>query len=231
MNLETIHTDALTASLNAGGFALLNRILSPSECEAVVGMYDEPARFRKTISMERYRFGLGEYKYLNYPLPDLLQNLREALYPRIVPVANHWMQVLNTGITYPENHADFLEDCRAQGQTLATPLILRYGEGGFNTLHQDLYGDVYFPLQAVVFLNRAGVDYTGGEFVLTEQIPRAQSKAVVLNPGQGDVLIFTTQYRPQKGTRGYYRVAMKHGVSPVRSGRRHTLGIIFHDAK
>ena len=180
--------------------------------------------------MERHRFGLGEYKYFQYPLPELLQNLRTELYPYLVPVANQWMEALKMGKTFPVTHSALLEECARHGQLKPTPLILKYGKGGFNTLHQDLYGEVYFPLQCVLFLNEPGIDYTGGEFVLTQQTPRAQSRAIVLTPKKGDMLIFTTSFRPVQGSRGYYRATIKHGVSEVLRGERHTLGIIFHDA-
>ncbi|MFD1143067.1 2OG-Fe(II) oxygenase [Larkinella insperata] len=231
MNTDQLDWKAVRASLVERGFAQLNGLVDRAACQQLMALYAEPRHFQKTISMERYRFGQGEYKYFNYPLPGFLQTLRTGLYEELHPVANQWMKNLNRAITYPATHADFLQTCRENGQLLATPLLLRYGVGGYNTLHQDLYGEVYFPLQAVVFLNKPGIDYTGGEFVLTEQVPRAQSKATVLTPGQGDVLIFTTQFRPQKGTKGYFRVAMKHGVSTVHSGTRYTLGIIFHDAQ
>ncbi len=217
--------------LNNKGFVVIDKILNDEECKTIISMYNDPILFRKTIVMERYRFGAGEYKYFTYPLPEIIQQLREKLYQLLYPVANSWFKALNIDVQFPETHKEFIKVCNASNQTLATPLILKYGVGGHNTLHQDLYGDVYFPLQAVVFLNKPGEDYTGGEFVMTEQIPRAQSKAIVLNPDQGDTLIFTTQFRPQKGTKGYYRVNMKHGVSEIYSGERHTLGIIFHDAK
>jgi len=181
--------------------------------------------------MERYRFGLGEYKYFQYPLTDLITEIRERIYKYLAPVANKWMEFLKIDTRYPDNHEALQKLCAAGGQELPTALILKYGKGGFNTLHQDLYGDIYFPMQAVLFLNQPEEDYTGGEFVLTEQIPRAQSKANVLKPERGDMLIFTTNFRPVKGSKGYYRVNMKHGVSPLHSGERHTLGIIFHDAR
>ena len=221
---------ALLESLNKG-FAILDKVLNGDECKSIIRMYSDTTLFRKTIVMERYRFGLGEYKYFNYPLPNTIQQLREHLYKLLYPVANSWFKSLNINFQFPERHEAFIKICNANNQTLATPLILKYGAGGHNTLHQDLYGNIYFPLQAVVFLNKPGEDYTGGEFVMTEQIPRAQSKAIVLQPEQGDVLIFTTQFRPQKGAKGHYRINMKHGVSEVHSGERHTLGIIFHDAK
>ena len=180
--------------------------------------------------MERYRFGLGEYRYFKYPLPNLIQNIRENIYPKLAPIANKWMEVLNIDQNYPDSFESFQERCQASGQTKPTVLILKYGPGGHNTLHQDMYGDIFFPIQIVLFLNDPEEDYTGGEFVLTQQTPRAQSKAIVLKHGKGDMLIFTTNFRPVKGTKGYYRVNMKHGVSEVHTGNRYTLGIIFHDA-
>jgi hypothetical protein len=180
--------------------------------------------------MERYRFGLGEYKYFNYPLPGIIEKLRQDIYPKLAPIANNWMRILNIDKQYPATLPELLEQCHQHHQTRATPLILKYGKGGYNTLHQDLYGDIYFPMQLVLFLDEPGTDYEGGEFVLIEQKPRAQSRAIVLKPHKGDMLIFTTNFRPVKGSKGYYRVNMKHGVSEVTSGQRHTLGIIFHDA-
>lgn len=220
----------IARQLQENGYVIIPQALTQQDAQTLSSAYHEPAFYRKTIVMARYRFGLGEYKYFRYPLPPLLQSLRETLYARIAPVANKWMEQLETGISYPGEHAAFLERCRANGQELPAVLILQYETGGFNTLHQDLYGDVYFPIQAVLFLDEAGKDYTGGEFVITEQVPRAQSKAIVLQPGKGDILLFTTQFRPLKGSRGFYRAHMKHGVSALRSGHRHTLGIIFHDA-
>jgi uncharacterized protein len=181
--------------------------------------------------MARYQFGIGEYKYFNYPLPSLVQTLRTEVYPHLAKVANRWMNVLNIKTLFPEKHEDLLKICHRNGQNRPTPLILKYTVGGYNTLHQDLYGDVWFPFQMVIFLNEPNQDFTGGEFVLIEQRPRMQSVAEVLSPKQGDMLIFTTNFRPVKGTKGYYRTNMRHGVSKVRSGIRHTLGIIFHDAK
>ncbi|RRB02776.1 2OG-Fe(II) oxygenase [Larkinella rosea] len=226
INWEEAHT-----SLNENGFFVLPQVVSPEECQQLIATYDEPDAFRKTVVMERYGYGVGEYKYFNYPLPDLIQTLRTTLYESIFHVANHWSEVLKLGIDYPPTHADFITVCNKNDQNRATPLLLKYGEGGLNMLHQDLYGDVYFPLQAVAFLSEPGDDYTGGEFVLTEQIPRSQSKATVLTPKRGDILLFTTQFRPEKSKRGYYRVTMRHGVSKVHSGNRYTMGIIFHDAK
>lgn len=217
-------------NLHQKGYALVSNLLDAAECDTLIHQYDNPAYYRKTIVMERYRFGLGEYKYLSYPLPELIGNLRESVYPRLAPVANKWMEVLNLGRPYPDKFEDFQALCRTNGQVKPTVLTLKYGPGGHNTLHQDLYGDLFFPIQMVLFLSEPEKDYTGGEFVLTEQIPRAQSKAIVLKPKKGDALLFTTNFRPVKGTRGYYRVNMKHGVSEVLTGSRYTLGIIFHDA-
>ncbi len=217
-------------SINEKGYAILPSLLSPELCESLIEAYHDPTRYRKTIDMQRYRFGQGEYKYFNYPLPDVIQQLRNDLYVHLAAIANEWATQLNTGISYPHKHAPFLEMCTAKNQTRPTPLILRYGPGGFNTLHQDLYGEIYFPFQVVIVLNQNGVDFTGGEFVMTEQIPRAQSKALVIQPNQGDAIVFTTHSRPIKGTRGYYRANMKHGISEVKSGERYALGIIFHDA-
>lgn len=230
MNLEFIDWNSALSALNAKGFAQLAGILSESECQALTDLYDNPHYFRKTIQMERYRFGSGEYKYFHHPLPDTIQHLRSYLYEKLQPLAGQWNEVLKLRQHYPPLHAEFLAHCAAHGQTLATPLILRYGIGGFNTLHQDLYGSVYFPFQAVIFLNQSGRDFTGGEFVITEQIPRAQSKASVFSPTQGSLLLFTTHSRPKSGARGYYRAQLNHGVSTVHTGQRHTLGIIFHDA-
>lgn len=221
---------ALHEALHLKGYALIPQLLTEKECEEAGALYPQDQYFRKTIQMARYRFGSGEYKYFQYPLPPLVQSLREGLYPHLAPVANHWMKLYKENIVYPTGLRDFLEQCHQQGQLRPTPLLLTYGKDDYNTLHQDLYGEVYFPMQAVAFLSKPGMDYTGGEFVLTEQKPRMQSRAIVLSPEQGDVLVFTTHSRPVSGTRGYYRAAMKHGVSALQSGHRKTLGIIFHDA-
>ncbi len=218
-----------TENLHNKGFALLPNILTGNECAALAASYGDEILYRKTITMQRYRFGLGEYKYFTYPLPGILQTVRQSVYPFLAPVANTWMKALAIPQAYPDNFAAFQQVCRTHNQTQPTVLILQYGVGGHNTLHQDLYGDVFFPIQLVLFLNEPGVDYTGGEFVLTQQTPRAQSKATVLAPGKGDILLFTTNFRPVKGTKGYYRASMKHGVSEVHTGQRNTVGIIFHD--
>jgi hypothetical protein len=228
--LATIDWQAVGEQLNQKGFAIVPGLLTSSQCSILIAGYQNPEAYRKTVVMERYRFGLGEYKYFNYPLPDLIQSIRASVYPKLIPVANSWMKVLNIATVFPDTHEQLLAQCNAYKQNKATVLILKYGKGGYNTLHQDLYGEVYFPIQAVLFLNEPDEDFTGGEFVLTEQTPRAQSKAIVLKPKKGDMLVFTTNFRPVKGSKGYYRVNMKHGVSEIRSGERHTLGIIFHDA-
>lgn len=228
--LANIDWPRVAESMHARGYAHVPQLLAANECQQLIAAYDDPALYRKTITMERYRFGLGEYKYFAYPLPAILQAIRETVYPHLVPVANRWMESLGIDRRFPATLADLHLLCQQHGQTLPTVLILRYGEGGHNTLHQDLYGEVFFPMQLVLFLNEPGEDYTGGEFVLTQQIPRAQSKAIVLQPRRGDMLIFTTNFRPIHGTRGFYRAAMRHGISEVHTGQRHTLGIIFHDA-
>jgi len=221
---------ALENELNVNGFAIVRGILSDSVCEKFVADYERQDLYRKTVVMERHRFGLGEYKYFTYPLPEIVADIRESIYPKLVPIANLWAKELSMGVRFPESLDGLRKLCAENGQTKPTPLILKYGKGGFNTLHQDLYGEVYFPMQLAFFLNEPDVDYTGGEFVLTQQTPRAQSKAIVLRPKKGDMIIFTTNFRPVKGVRGYYRAAMRHGVSEVTSGSRHTLGVIFHDA-
>lgn len=228
--LLNINQDEIEHGLNAKGFVHLQHVLSKEESLMLQGIYNSDI-FRSVINMQRYRFGKGEYKYFSYPLPDLLRSLREDFYRHLAPIANRWMNSLGLDVSYPANHSDFIKQCHDKGQLRPTPLILRYEEGGFNTLHQDLYGDVYFPFQVVFVLTEPMKDHEGGELVFVEQLPRAQSKAEVLNPAQGDAVIFTTYFRPVQGTRGYYRAKMKHGVSPVRSGMRMALGIIFHDGK
>jgi hypothetical protein len=224
-----VHT-SLRDDLFLQGFSKVPGLLTQGQCEELQGLYGEGALFRSIINMQRYRFGKGEYKYFAYPLPGLLQELRSKYYTLLAPVANAWMQALNIETVYPEQHEAFLKQCHDHKQLRPTPLVLRYEAGGYNTLHQDLYGQVYFPFQMVLALSQPGRDYEGGEFVMTEQVPRAQSKAQVIPLNQGDALIFTTNFRPVQGARGYYRAAMKHGVSEVRSGVRYALGIIFHDA-
>lgn len=221
---------AVTEEMHSKGYALVPNLLTDRDCEMLIDNYSNPSFYRKTVVMERYRFGLGEYKYFSYPLPDLIQTIRQEVYSKLAPVANTWMEVLHIEKKFPDKFDELQKLCHDNNQTKPTPLILQYGQGGYNTLHQDLYGDIFFPIQLVLFLNEPGKDFTGGEFVLTQQTPRAQSKAIVLNPRKGDMLMFTTNFRPVKGSKGYYRVNMKHGVSEVHEGKRHTLGIIFHDA-
>lgn len=229
--ISALNWPLITQSLNEKGYAIVPDIITDNEYNELIKNYSNNSLYRKTVVMARHRFGLGEYKYYKYPLPNIISDLRQTIYPYLVPIANMWNEVLKIPVRYPDKHEELQWLCAEAGQKLPTALILQYGEGGFNTLHQDLYGDVYFPLQTVFFLNQPDVDYTGGEFVLTQQIPRAQSKAIVLKPQKGDMMIFTTNFKPEKGTKGYYRMKMKHGVSQVRSGQRHTLGIIFHDAQ
>jgi hypothetical protein len=228
--LSQLDWDAVTDKLHDNGFVTLEKLISEEECDGIASLYAQDKYFRKTISMARYRFGEGEYKYFQYPLPPLVQLLRQELYPHLAPIANAWMKAFKNSATYPPILDDFLKQCHEKDQIKPTPLLLTYSQGDYNTLHQDLYGSIYFPIQAVVFLNEPGSDYTGGEFVLIEQRPRAQSKAIVLTPKKGDIAIFTTHSRPATGARGSYKVAMKHGVSILHSGHRKTLGIIFHDA-
>ncbi|MDF2475499.1 MAG: prolyl 4-hydroxylase, alpha subunit [Sphingobacterium sp.] len=229
--LDAQDWQTITTELHDKGFVIVRNILNMTECNTLIAEYQADGTYRKTIHMERYRFGEGEYKYFQYPLPQLITTIREKVYAKIAPVANLWMQELNIDKQFPNTHIAMKRLCWKQGQEKPTVLILKYGKGGFNTLHQDLYGEIFFPMQMVFMLDQIDKDYTGGEFVITEQIPRAQSKANVLKPDRGDMVIFTTNFRPVKGTKGYYRVNMKHGVSPLHNGNRHSLGIIFHDAK
>ncbi|GHM99215.1 prolyl 4-hydroxylase [Cytophagales bacterium WSM2-2] len=228
-NISSISWQEVTTNLNEKGFAHIPGLLSPEECDLLIASYSQSI-YRSVINMQRYRFGSGEYKYFSYPLPSLVQSLREQIYPQLATIANSWSQLLGLENKFPSSHSEFILHCNSHQQERPTPLILHYQKGGFNTLHQDLYGDVYFPFQVVIVLSQKGRDYEGGELIMTEQLPRAQSKANVLTPGQGDAIVFTTNFRPVKGTRGYYRSRMKHGVSEVISGERYALGIIFHDA-
>jgi hypothetical protein len=228
--LSALDWDVIAEEMNEKGYAIAPHILSDQQCNELINGYNNPGDYRKTVVMERYRFGLGEYKYFNYPLPGLIQAIRETVYARLAPIADLWMKALSIDKNFPGTLTALQTLCLANNQLKPTVLILKYGKGGYNTLHQDLYGEIFFPMQAVLFLNAPGDDFTGGEFVLTQQTPRAQSKAIVLQPNKGDMLLFTTNFKPVKGSKGYYRVNMKHGVSEVHSGERHTLGIIFHDA-
>ncbi|HEY7403511.1 MAG TPA: 2OG-Fe(II) oxygenase [Candidatus Angelobacter sp.] len=229
--IEALDWPQIEASLHSSGWARTGPVLTAEECRALRELYAGEQLFRSRIVMERYRFGLGEYKYFAYPLPQIVSDLRESLYPHLANVANEWAVSLGDTVTYQGAHRDFIKHCHARGQKRPTPLMLRYERGGYNCLHQDLYGEVYFPLQTVFMLDRPSVDFEGGEFVLVEQRPRAQSAAQVIAPQQGEGVIFTTRWRPVQGSRGHYRVNIKHGVSPVSSGVRHTLGIVYHDAE
>jgi uncharacterized protein len=223
---------AISESLSSSGYALTGPLLAPGECTQLVSLYSDAANFRSQIVMERYRFGKGDYKYLRYPLPPVVQQLRESTYPHLARVANLWRtQLGERGAPFPEDHQEFLKRCKEAGQKLPTPLMLHYEEGGYNCLHQDLYGEIAFPMQLVVMLGQQGEHWDGGEFILVENVPRAQSRAEVITAPRGHGIVFTTRYRPVKGSRGWYRVTMRHGVSRVRRGTRHTLGIIYHDAK
>ena len=217
--------------LDAHGWALVKNLLTSNECAAVAELYADDRHFRSHIVMARHGFGRGEYKYFAYPLPDTVAELRTALYPRLAPIANRWNESMGIGVRYPDAHADFLARCHKAGQTRPTPLLLQYGEGDFNALHQDLYGEHVFPLQVAILLSEPEKDFTGGEFVLTEQRPRMQSRAEVVPLRRGDGVVFAVHNRPVQGTRGIYRVNLRHGVSRLRSGHRHTVGVIFHDAK
>jgi len=219
---------AVRAGLDERGFHILPSLLERDECETFSAAYDCD-HFRSTIVMARHGYGRGEYKYYRYPLPPLVAELRPKLYERLVPIANEWQQSLGSAIRFPDRHEDFLERCRSAGQARPTPLILRYGSGDYNCLHQDVYGETLFPLQAAVLLSDIA-KFSGGEFILTEQRPRRQSRAQVVPLTQGDAVIFPVRDRPVRGSRGFYRAQHKHGVSEIRSGQRHTLGIIFHDA-
>ncbi|PSJ54937.1 2OG-Fe(II) oxygenase [Pseudaminobacter soli (ex Li et al. 2025)] len=222
---------ALATELDDYGCAIIDSLLTPEECAEIAALYPHEEHFRSHIHMARHGFGKGEYRYFRYPLPDLIVGLRTALYPRLAPIANAWNERMGVDARYPQSHADFLKLCHEAGQTRPTPLLLQYVPGDFNCLHQDLYGDLAFPLQVAVLLSEPGRDFTGGEFVLTEQRPRMQSRAEVVPLRQGDAVAFAVHNRPVNGSRGVYRVNLRHGVSRLRSGRRHTLGIIFHDAK
>lgn len=221
---------SIGAGLDAAGRAVVPGLLTPSECDAVAALYDDDARFRSRVVMARHGYGRGEYRYFAYPLPDPVEALRTALYPHLAPVANRWQAAMGRPADFPADHAAYRARCHAAGQSRPTPLLLRYGPGDYNCLHQDVYGAESFPLQVALLLSAPGADFTGGEFVLTEQRPRRQSRADVVPLGQGDAVIFAVRYRPVQGSRGAYRVNLRHGVSEVRSGRRHTLGLIFHDA-
>jgi uncharacterized protein len=221
----------ISAHLDAHGWAMLPKLLTASECASIASLYADDSQFRSHVVMARYGFGRGEYKYFAYPLPDKVADLRTALYPLLVPIANGWNESMGIAVRYPDAHADFITRCHNAGQTRPTPLLLQYGEGDFNALHQDVYGEHVFPLQSAILLSEPEKDFTGGEFVLIEQRPRMQSRAEVVPLGRGDGVVWAVRNRPVQGTRGTYRVNLRHGVSRLRSGHRHTVGVIFHDAK
>lgn len=218
------------AELNDTGWSLLTGMLSSAEADAVAASYSNAAGFRSTVVMARHGFGRGEYKYFSYPLPPIVSELRAGLYPHLSPIANHWNELMGIDTRFPNVHEEFIARCHQAGQLRPTPLVLKYGEGDYNALHQDLYGEHVFPLQIAFLLSEPGADFTGGEFVLTEQRPRMQTRAEVVPLRKGDAVIFAVHHRPQKGSKGFYRVNLRHGVSRLRSGRRYTLGVIFHDA-
>ncbi len=228
--VAAVDWERVATDLDAGGHAVLRSMLSPEECAPLTAGYEDDAQFRSRVVMARHGFGRGEYKYFAYPLPALIAGLRTALYPRLVGIANRWNEAMGIAVRYPDDHEEFLDRCHRAGQLRPTPLLLQYGEGDYNCLHQDIYGEHVFPLQAAFLLSKPARDFTGGEFVLTEQRPRMQSRATVVPLDQGSGVIFAVNNRPVQGSRGSYRVKLRHGVSPVRSGKRHVLGIIFHDA-
>jgi uncharacterized protein len=227
--VDAITWPATSADLDAQGWAILPRLLSAPECDAIVDLYGDQEPFRSQVIMARHGYGRGEYKYFAYPLPALVESLRTALYPHLAPIANRWHEAMALNVRFPPVHAAFIERCHAAGQTRPTPLLLQYGRNDYNCLHQDLYGEHVFPLQVAILLKEPGQDFEGGEFVLTEQRPRMQSRAEVVPLRKGDAAVFAVNSRPVRGARGSYRVNLRHGVSTVRAGHRHTLGIIFHD--
>ncbi|WLH10568.1 2OG-Fe(II) oxygenase [Pseudomonas hefeiensis] len=229
--INNIDWPSLEQNLEQDGSAIIRNLLTARQCRMLSGLYAEPGFFRSRVIMARHGFGRGEYQYFRYPLPDAVQQLRQSLYPALVPLANRWNECLGIEVRYPNEHPAFIQRCHAAGQRRPTPLLLQYGPQDYNCLHQDLYGEHVFPLQVAILLSEPGQDFSGGEFVLTEQRPRMQSRAQVIDLKQGDALVFAVHQRPVKGVRGYYRVNLRHGVSRVHSGSRHTLGIIFHDAQ
>ncbi|SMC23781.1 hypothetical protein SAMN02745857_01691 [Andreprevotia lacus DSM 23236] len=228
--IDALDWHAIEEALNQEGWAQINGLLDAERCHALAAGYADAAQFRSRIVMARYAFGRGEYQYYAYPLPEPIASLRSLLYPRLAPLANRWNEAMGVAARYPAAHADWLARCHAAGQRRPTPLLLQYGPGDYNCLHQDLYGELVFPLQVAILLSEPGRDFEGGEFVLTEQRPRMQSRPMVVPLGQGDAVVFAVNQRPVQGTRGTYRVQLRHGVSKLRSGQRHTLGMIFHDA-
>jgi len=228
--VDAIDWTTIGAALDADGFAVIPKLLDRDTCRAVSALYPDDAKFRSHIHMARHGFGRGEYKYFSYPLPAPIEGLRTALYPKLADIANRWNEALGDAVHFPSDHATFLKRCHGAGQKRPTPLLLQYVPNDYNCLHQDLYGEHVFPLQVAILLSQPGEDFSGGEFVITEQRPRMQSRASVVPLSRGDAVVFAVHHRPVQGTRGVYRVNLRHGVSVLRSGKRHTLGIIFHDA-
>jgi hypothetical protein len=228
--VQHIDSSALEGDLEAQGWSVLRDLLTSAECDDVASLYAQDEGFRSRVVMARHGFGKGEYRYFSYPLPPLVQSLRTALYPRLAPLANRWHERMGVSVRFPAEHAEFIARCTASGQSRPTPLLLQYGAGDYNCLHQDLYGEHVFPLQLAVLLSEPGTDFSGGELVLTEQRPRMQTRVAVVPLTKGDAVVFAVNTRPVRGTRGDYRVKMRHGVSQISRGHRHTLGIIFHDA-
>jgi hypothetical protein len=231
MTVEDITWDQVSHDLDAEGSAIIKGILSPDECDEIRALYQERKLFRSEVIMERHGFGRGEYRYFKYPLPDLISTLRTALYPHLVPIANRWNNAMAIDIRFPSTHAEYIRRCHQAGQKKPTPLILKYEKDDYNCLHQDLYGEHVFPLQVAILLSEPDRDFTGGEFVMTEQRPRMQSRPIVVPLRKGDGVVFAVNHRPVQGKKSIYRVNLRHGVSRLRSGSRHTLGIIFHDAQ
>lgn len=222
--------ETATTELDDAGWSMIKGALTPLEADSIAALYPHSQGFRSTVVMARHGFGRGEYKYFSYPLPPIVSELRTSLYPHLAPIANTWHERMGIDVRFPGDHDAFISRCHGAGQTRPTPLLLQYGEGDYNALHQDLYGEHVFPLQVAILLSEPEADFTGGEFVLTEQRPRMQTRAEVVPLRKGDAVIFAVHHRPQKGAKGFYRVNMRHGVSRIRSGHRHTLGVIFHDA-
>ena len=229
--IEAISWDEVSRNLNAEGNAVINDVLSTVECDEIRALYQKDDIFRSRVVMERHRFGRGEYRYFSYPLPGVVESLRTSVYPHLVPTANRWNEAMGIKVQYPTNHADYIDRCHRAGQDKPTPLLLKYGPDDYNCLHQDLYGEHVFPLQLAILLSEPDQDFTGGEFVMTEQRPRMQSRPIVVPLRKGDGVVFAVSGRPVQGKRGVYRVNLRHGVSRLRSGARYTLGIIFHDAQ
>jgi uncharacterized protein len=231
MGIDSNDWHRTATELSASGWSMLPAALRPDEADGIAAMYADTERFRSTVVMARHGFGRGEYKYFSYPLPAIVADLRAGLYRRLAPIANAWNELMGIDVRFPAGHDAFIRRCHAAGQLRPTPLLLKYGEGDYNALHQDLYGEHVFPLQVAFLLSEPGTDFSGGEFVLTEQRPRMQTRAEVVPLHKGDAVIFAVHHRPHQGAKGFYRVNMRHGVSRIRSGHRHTLGVIFHDAQ